>query len=234
MHDSSDPVSSRNHLLRSFSPESLARLLPHLKAIDTVHGTKLYTAYQPITHVYFPENSMASIVANTPTGQSTEIGVVGREGAVGLEVLMGVDSVPHDSMIQIPNGAWQIPSEALKAEFDTCETSRIVLLKFMYKLQSQIGQTTLCNRLHSVEQRLARWLLLCDDRIDAPTLQLTQDFLAIMLGVSRVSVTLAAQALQDVSYIKYRRGEITVLDREGLEDAVCDCYKIVRREYDRD
>ena len=231
MHDTRP--TSKNHILNSFSDETMSRLSHDFEHVDMPSGRILYASYEEITHIYFPENSMASIVANTSAGQSTEIGVVGREGAVGLEALMGVATTPHESMIQIPNGGWRIRVAPLATEFNDNAAVRATLLLFQYKFTAQVSQTALCNRVHAVEHRLTRWLLLCHDRVDGDNLRLTQEFLAVMLGVTRVSVTLAAQILQDQGLIRYARGSITIVDRASLEAASCDCYGIVKREYDR-
>jgi CRP-like cAMP-binding protein len=175
---------------------------------------------------------MASIIATTSEGQSTEIGVVGREGVVGLEVILGADSSPHESMIQIPNKAYRISTPAIREEFKLCGELQDLVLRFTSRLMVQIGQTTLCNRLHTLDERLSRWLLMCHDRVGGDQLALTQEFLAIMLGVTRVSVSIAATGLQSLGYIKYTRGHINIIDREGLEDATCECYAIVRRAYE--
>ncbi|HEV8591498.1 MAG TPA: Crp/Fnr family transcriptional regulator [Pyrinomonadaceae bacterium] len=196
-------------------------------------AASLYRAYEPITHAYFPESSMVSILANTETGQSTEIGIVGREGAVGLDVVMGAKTLPHDLIVQMPDSGYRIKAEALRKEFDLCNDAQIPILRFIQKLLVQISQTTLCNRLHRVEERLPRWLLMCHDRAEGDNLRLTQEFLAIMLGVARVSITLSASELQSAGYIKYTRGQITILDREALERSSCECYRIVKDEYDR-
>lgn len=224
---------TKNHLLLGLSEDAFERLRPHLEHQDAPHGKILYDAFQKITHVYFPEASVASIVAHTAEGQSCEIGIVGREGAVGLETLFGIDQLPHNAFIQIPDGCFRLPVAVLRSEFNEFRVTRDQLLLFNYKLMMQVSQTTLCNRLHSVEERLIRWLLLCHDRVDGDILLLTQEFLSIMLGVSRVSVTLSARTLQSTGYISYRRGVITIHDRAALEELTCDCYAIVRREYDQ-
>lgn len=224
---------TKNHILNALPDDAFERLLPDLKKVELPHGENLYRPNAPITHVYFPDYAMASIVATTADGQSAEVGVVGREGAVGLDVLMGVDSVPHECMVQIPDGGWRITTAAIRKEFKLGGPAQKLLLLFTHKLVVQISQTALCNRLHSVEERLARWLLMCHDRVENDKIRLTQEFLSIMLGVSRTSVTLSAIALQNMGFITYSRGTITVLDRKGLEEFGCECYQIVKREYDR-
>lgn len=232
MNDAS-PINCRNSILQSLTPEAYERWKPHLELIDISLGTSLYRPDEEITHVYFPENSMASIVANTSSGQSCEVGVVGYEGATGLQVIMGARSSPHNCMVQIADRAYRLPAAVMRREFNLCGPTHDCILSFMNKLLIQVSQTTLCNRLHSVEERLARWLLMCHDRVTSSRLELTQEFLAIMLGVTRVSVTISASALQMIGYIKYTRGNITIVDHEGLEDLTCECYAVVKKAYDR-
>jgi hypothetical protein len=162
-----------------------------------------------------------------------EIGVVGSEGAVGLAVLMGVDISPHRSMIQIAGKAYRASRAHIIEEFRRGDVFHDRVLHFVQKLSVQVSQTTLCNRLHTVDVRLARWLLMCHDRIEGDVLHITQEFIALMLGTSRVTVTQAAHQLQSIGYIRYVRGKITVVDRTGLEEAACACYGIVKREYER-
>jgi CRP-like cAMP-binding protein len=222
-----------NHLLKGLPDDTIERLRPHLEWIDAPVEMKMYDPYEKITDIHFPINSLASIVATTASGQSTEIGVVGNEGAVGLDALMGVDRSPHKSMIQIAGPIYRIDATYVADEFKRGGIFQHRLLHFIQKLSVQVSQTTLCNRLHNIDDRLARWLLMCDDRIKGDGLQLTQEFIALMLGANRVTVTQSATKLQDTGCIKYGRGRIKVLDREGLERSACECYQVVRKEYDR-
>ena len=176
---------------------------------------------------------MASIFARTSDGHSSEIGVVGREGAAGLSVLMGVTNSPHECVVQIPNGAFRIRTAALKKEFERGEEMHDLVLLYTHKLMTQISQITLCNRLHTTEERFARWLLMCHDRIDGDKISLTHDLLGLMLGVRREGVSLTASTLQKTGAIKYKRGTITVTDRQLLEQTSCECYEVVKDEYDR-
>ena len=224
----------KNELLSSIPADSLKRLLPHLQPFDMGANVRLYHANDKIRYIYFPEDSIISILATTEEGQTTEIAIVGREGAVGLDVVMGAESLPHDFLVQMPDSGYRISAEAMRAEFDACTDAQSPILRFLQKLMVQISQTTLCNRLHRVDERLARWLLMCHDRAAGDTLRLTQEFLAMMLGVARVSVTLSASELQSKGFIKYSRGTIEILDRNALEEMSCECYRVVRDEYDRD
>jgi len=224
----------QNRILKNLPRDVSERLSPHLERIDAHLDMKIYEPYEPIKHVYFPINSIASIVASTEAGQMAEVGVVGNEGVVGFDVALGVDTSPHKSMVQIAGPFQRMSAENFSQEFALCGTFHDRVLSYVQMLYAQISQTTLCNRLHHVEERLPRWLLMCHDRIAGDVLPLTQEFIALMLGTSRVSVTRAAIDLQNIGYIKYVRGRITILDRPGLEDGACECYKIVKREYDRE
>ncbi|HVE59226.1 MAG TPA: Crp/Fnr family transcriptional regulator [Pyrinomonadaceae bacterium] len=226
-------VPTKNQILNALPEEDLARLSAHLEPVDLPSGKFLYQSLEPITHVYFPNYSVASIVANTSGGRSTEVGIIGREGAVGLDVLMSVDSSPNECMIQIPGDGLRLPTAVVREEFKLGGAVHVSLLRFIHKLMIQISQTTLCNRLHPIEERLSRWLLMSHDRVSGDEISLTQEFLATMLGVNRPSVSISAGILQAKGFIKYSRGHITVLNRLGIEELTCECYRIVRKEYNR-
>lgn len=225
--------STNNFILRTLPADEFERLAPDLEPVELALGQTIYRAETAIDYVYFPNRSMVSVVANTAFGQCAEIGVIGSEGMTGIEVLLGDDTTLNDHIVQYQDGAHRIKTAAIRREFKRGGALHDLLLRFTRLLMVQIGQTALCNRLHSVEERLARWLLLCSDRADSDKLQLTQEFLSMMLGTNRATVTTSAIALQNTGYIKYRRGNITITDREGLEDYSCDCYGIVKRQYDR-
>lgn len=226
-------ISTKNQILNTLPAEDFARISAHLEPVELPLGKYLYQSLEPITHVYFPNNAVASIVATTSEGRSTEVGIIGHEGAVGLDVLMSVDASPNECMIQIPGDGLRIPTAVLRDEFKLCGTVHTALMHFIHKLIVQISQTTLCNRLHLVEERLSRWLLMSHDRVGGDEISLTQEFLAIMLGVNRPSVSISAGTLQNKGYIKYSRGHITVLNRQALEKLTCECYRIVKNEYNR-
>jgi CRP-like cAMP-binding protein len=209
------------------------RLSAHLEPVELPSGRFLYQSLEPITHIYFPNYSVASIVANTSGGRSAEVGIIGCEGAVGLDVLMSVNSSPNECMIQIPGDGLRLPTAIVREEFNLCGTVHVALLRFIHKLMIQISQTTLCNRLHPIEERLSRWLLMSHDRVGGDEISLTQEFLATMLGVNRPSVSISARILQTKGCIKYSRGHITVINRHGLEELACECYRIVKNEYNR-
>ena len=226
-------LSTKNYILNALPEEDFNRLLPDLTPVKLPHGQILYRPGEPIEYVYFPNNSVLSVVAITADGQSVESGVIGREGMAGVNVLMGVDSMPNENIIQLADGALRMSTAAVRREFKRGGALHDLLLRFMHALMIQIGQTTLCNRLHSTDQRLSRWLLICHDRSETNEMKLTQEFLTIMLGADRARVTMSAIALQNAGYIKYSRGNIVVTDREGLEDFTCACYQSVKQEYDR-
>jgi CRP-like cAMP-binding protein len=226
-------LSTKNFILNSLPKKDLERLHVHLEPIELALGEVIYRPEEPIKYVYFPNNSMASLVATTASGQSAEVGVIGREGIVGANVLMGVDSIVNECFMQRSGDALRIKTKAAREEFKEGGAFQDMSLRFINALMLQISQTALCNRLHSIEERLCRWLLLCHDRANNNKLTLTQEFLSIMLGANRPSVTSAAIALQSAGFIKYSRGLITIVDRHGIEDLACDCYQIVKDEYDR-
>jgi len=226
-------LSTKNYILNALPPEDFERLLPDLEAEELPHGKRLYYPDEPINYIHFPDTAIISVVTMTPEGQSVEAGVIGWEGIAGFNVLMGVDSMPNENIVQLPGKGLRMTTIAAKREFKLGGAFHDLSLRFIHAVILQIGQTSLCNRLHSNEERLSRWLLMCRDRSETDALKLTQEFLAIMLGANRSSVTLSAIALQSAGYIQYARGLITVTDRAGLEDFTCDCYKMVKREYDR-
>jgi CRP-like cAMP-binding protein len=229
-----EPFALENNLiLKGLPPEVADRLRIHLEPLEVPLKMPIYGQYEKIRHIYFLLNSVASIVATTAAGESTEIGIVGFEGAVGTEILMGVDASPHQCFIQIAGPALRIGIKPMLAEFRRGGVLHDRMLNFVNKLSVQVSQTTLCNRLHHIEQRLPRWLLMSHDRVRGDVLPLTQEFIALMLGTSRVTVTRASRKFQHAGFIKYVRGRITVTDRRGLEKAACECYSIVRAEYDR-
>lgn len=224
-------LTTKNSILNALPTEDLERLLPEPESFEMPDGKILYYPDEAINYVYFPDTAMISVVTITEQGQSVEAGVVGWEGIAGFNVLMGVDSMPNENIVQLPGSGWRLPAAAVKREFKRCGALHDLCLRFMHAMMIQLAQIAVCNRLHSNEERLSRWLLMSRDRSETNELKLTQEFLAIMLGANRSSVTMSAIALQSAGYIKYTRGLITVLDREGLEDFSCDCYKAIRREY---
>ncbi len=226
-------LATKNHILQSLPPEDFARISPDLEPVKFASGETIYHSNSKIEYVYFPNHAMASVVATTSEGQCAEAGVIGREGIVGAEALMGTDTNFNETFIQLPDGALRMKTARARAEFKRAGAFHDLSLSFIRLLMLQISQTALCNRLHTVEERLARWLLLCRDRSRTDELKLTQEFLGIMLATNRSTVTTAAITLQGGGLIKYSRGLITIIDREGLEHFSCECYRTVKAEYDR-
>lgn len=226
-------LSTKNRILNALPAEDFERLRSDLEAVDMPHGKILYRPDEAIDYLYFPDTAMISIVTMTARGQCVEAGVIGWEGVTGINVLMGADSMPNENIVQLSGSGWRMTTAAAKREFKRGGALQYLTLSFINLLVIQIGQTSLCNRLHSNEERLSRWLLMCRDRSETDEIKITQEFLGIMLGANRATVTLSAIALQSAGYIKYARGQIIITDRAGLEDFTCDCYAAVKREYDR-
>lgn len=222
-----------NRILAALPDEEIERLEPHLTRVSLTLRQVLYKPHGPIAYVYFPENAMVSLVATTAEGGSVEVGVVGREGLTGIPALLGVDATPNESMVQIPNGGYRMRADLARIEFKRGARFQDLVLRYIHANTIQVSQTAACNRLHSIEERLSRWLLMTRDRADSDDLTLTQEFLAMMLGCRRAGVTDAAITLQADGYISYTRGHIVILDRQGLEDAACECYRIVKAACDR-
>ncbi len=224
-------VKFQNRILASLSREQLSRLAPHFTAMDLVQGHTLLQGNA--THGYFLEAGIASVVIVLASGETVEVGVVGLEGVVGLPILYGSDSTPGRVFMQIGGSGYRIPATQLKQEFDKAGELRVILQKYMQAFLVQSSQTAACNRLHNIEERLSRWLLTCRDRMAIDELRLTQEFLGQMLGAPRTTVTLAAGLLQRAGLIHHGRGVVTIQNRSGLEKKACECYRVVRNEYQR-
>lgn len=224
-------AAKKNHILFSLPPEDLERLIPHLEKVDLPSGRVLYAPDVKIEYIYFPDCAMVSVVANTASGQSAEAGVIGFEGLVGLDALFGARSTPNEHIVQMADMGLRAKLSVVQAEFDRGGAFQKLTLAFARVMMLQISQTALCNRLHTVEHRLSRWLLICRDRSKTNQINLTQEFLGIMLGTSRVSVTQASTVLQKKGLTEYSRGKITIVNRKKLEEYTCDCYKTVKNEY---
>ncbi len=226
-------TAAQNHILNSLGGDELERMLPDMELVTISKGEVLYNPDEKITHVYFPVKGMISVTSLTAEGQQVEIGTIGREGMAGLNVCMEADRTPHESMAQIAGAALKMKASALKDEFNKGGTVQKSLLRFMHAYLLLVSQTAVCNRLHPVDRRLARWLLMCRDRVQSNLLSVTQEFLAAMLGSNRPTVTGAALALKNEGFIKYTRGKVEILEANGLENYTCECYQIVKAEYDR-
>ncbi|HEX8090576.1 MAG TPA: Crp/Fnr family transcriptional regulator [Blastocatellia bacterium] len=223
----------KNHLLADLPVEEYERILPHLQPLTFSLGEPVYESGKQLKHVYFPTTCIVSLLYTMENGASAEIGVVGNEGVVGIALFMGGDTTPNRAIVQSAGDALRMNAQALRDEFILAGEFQRSLLRYTQSLITQISQTAVCNRLHPIEQQLCRWLLLSHDRLQSDELRMTQELIANMLGVRREGVTYAAGRLQAEGLIKYARGRITILDRKGLEAAVCECYKVVKDEYDR-
>ena len=227
----SQPLASRNRLLASLAPDILAGLLPKLSRVTLAVRQPLYRGDAAIDAVYFIESGMASLVATLDDGMQAEVGVVGREGMLGISLLSGTDISFVDSMIQLAGSGLKMTIRDFRQELDANASFRALLLRYHEALYVQTMQTAACNGRHGLEQRLARWLLMAHDRADGDELSLTQDFMAMMLGVYRPSITVTAGILQRAGLIRYSAGRVTILDRASLEAASCECYGTVQRRF---
>jgi CRP-like cAMP-binding protein len=209
------------------------RWLPELEAVDMPLGKVLYESGNKLSHVYFPTTSIISLLYVMEDGASAEIAVVGHEGIVGISLFMGGESTPSRAVVQSAGGAFRLRANLMMQEFNRAGPVLHLLLRYTQALITQMAQTAVCNRHHSLDQQLCRWLLLSLDRLHTRDLVMTQELMANMLGVRREGVTEAAGSLQTAGLIRYQRGHITVLDRDGLERRTCECYSVVKKEYDR-
>ena len=221
-----------NHLLAALPASDWQRWQPQLELVTLTLGEVLYEAGGTLSHVYFPTSSIVSLLYVMENGAAAEIAVVGFEGVVGISLFMGGESTPSRAVVQSAGQAWRLPSAAIKTEFKRVVVMHL-LLRYTQALITQMAQTAVCNRHHSLDQQLCRWLLLSLDRLQGNELAMTQELIANMLGVRREGVTEAALKLQEAGLIRYGRGRITVLDRPGLEKRTCECYAVVKAEYDR-
>jgi len=222
-----------NHLFAWVSEEELARLLPNLQPLTLSLGQVLYESGEKMDYVYFPTTAIISLLYIMENGSTAEIGVVGNDGLVGIAIFMGGDTTPNRAVVQSAGKAFKMQAKEMKEEFTRGGRFHSLCLRYTQALITQISQTAVCNRLHSIDQQLCRWLLLSHDRLPTSRLIMTQELISNMLGVRREGITHAAKRLQKAGYISYVRGDMTILDRKGLEASVCECYQVVRTEYDR-
>ena len=224
---------SANRLLAALPRAEYQRLLPYLEPVSLAYRQALYATRQPIPYVWFIERGVVSLIRAMQDGTLVEISVIGNEGMVGLPLLLGIESVPSQALVQIPGAGLWMRATVFRREVPAGSPLHDLLLRYTQTLFNQMAQGMVCNRLHSIAQRCARWLLMTHDRVDADQFLLTQAFLAQMLGVRRASVGMVAGKLQKAGLIRYSRGVITILDRPGLEAAACECYRIIEAEYER-
>jgi CRP-like cAMP-binding protein len=227
------PHPQQNHILDALPQPERERLFPYLKLVGLPLGKALYESGDMLRHIYFPTDAIISLLYVLKDGASAEIAVVGNDGAIGVALFMGGETTTNRAIVQSAGSAYQMTGARLKEEFERHGELLHVLLRYTQALITQMAQTAVCNRHHSVDQQLCRWLLLSLDRLSSDTLTMTQELIANMLGVRREGVTEAAGKLQKVGVIKYSRGQITVLDRPRLEQLCCECYGVVKTETDR-
>ena len=223
----------RNHLLAAIAAPDRERIYPHLKLVPMPLGEVIYEPGQALHYVYFPTDSIVSLMYTMADGSTAEIAMVGNDGLVGIAVFMGGETTPSRAIVQSAGSAYRLRAQQLEEEFHRNGETQRLLLRYTQALITQMAQTAVCNRHHSVEQQLCRWLLLSLDRLPSNRLTMTQELIAYMLGVRREGVTAAAGKLQKLGIIRYTRGQIEVLDRPKLEQLCCECYAVVKRETDR-
>jgi CRP-like cAMP-binding protein len=226
-------TSSANHLLRALPSDDRERLLIHSEPIELAFAEILYCAEEPISHVYFPTGSFISAVTPVSCDAGLDVGLIGTEGMLGISLILGIDTAPFQARVQGAGSALRINSSLFMREFERSSALQQLLKRYLYVTTSQLAQMAVCNRFHLLEARLARWLLMSHDRTHSDTFHVTHLFLAYILGVRRVGITAAAHSLQQQNFISYRRGDITIIDRTGLEAAACACYQIDKDIYQR-
>jgi CRP-like cAMP-binding protein len=228
-----DHFPRENNLLAALPVEDYDRLLPKLELVPMPLGKVLYESSSELRHVYFPTTAIVSLLYVMQDGASAEIAVVGNEGIIGVALFMGGETMPNRAVVQSAGHAYRLKGQLLKQEFNRSGELQHLLLRYTQALLTQMAQTAVCNRHHSLDQQLCRWLLLSLDRLSSNELAMTQELIANMLGVRREGVTESAGKLQSAGLIDYHRGHITVLDRAGLEARTCECYAVVKNEFDR-
>ena len=223
----------KNRLLAALTVDESERLLPTLQYVSLPLGEVVYEFGGHLDYVYFPTSAIVSLLYTMENGATAEMGLTGNDGVVGIALFMGGGTMPNRAVVQSAGDAVRMKAKVLQAEFALGGQFQRLLLRYTQALITQISQTAVCNRLHSVEQQLCRWLLLSHDRVNSDELIMTQELIADMLGVRREGVTVAAGHLQDIAAISYIRGHIQILDRRKLEDTACECYRVVKDEFDR-
>ncbi len=224
---------TQNRLLKALPADVYERLRADLELVPLALGAVIYEAHEPLSHVYFPTTAIVSLLYTMENGSSAEMGVVGCDRMVGIAVFMGGDTTPNRAVVQSASDALRLDLKPFRGEVKRSGELHRLLLLYTQALLTQMSQTAVCNRLHSVEQQLCRWLLLSHDRLESNDLIMTQELIANMLGVRREGVSVAAHQLQQAGLIRYKRGHITIVDRPGLESRVCECYQVVKAECDR-
>ncbi|MFN6487340.1 MULTISPECIES: Crp/Fnr family transcriptional regulator [unclassified Nostoc] len=222
-----------NKLLAALPSNDYERLLPHLKLVLLSTRQVIYEPGEPITYVYFPQNAVISIVTCMKDGSTVEVGIVSNEGMVGIPVILGGNTTTTKAFVQIGGAGMQMDADVFRSEFNQGGAIQNLLLRYVRAIYTELTQGCACNRLHTLEERLARWLLTVSDRLESEEFPLTQEFIAQMLGVRRSGVTVAASALSRAGMIRYQRGQINILNREDLEATSCECYRVIQKEFFR-
>jgi CRP-like cAMP-binding protein len=225
--------SQRNRLLELLDRESFERLRPHLEHVTFDYKMPLNEQDRPIEFVYFPVKGVASLVNTMEDGSAAEVGTIGNEGMVGLPIILGDSVAPNSVYVQVPGEGLRLKAAILREALDRSRAMGQVMLHYAHAFFNQVAQSAACSHFHNVDQRCCRWLLMTHDRVQSEQFLLTQEFLGMMLGTRRSSVTLAANKLKKLKLIKYSRGHVTILDRSGIEQRACECYGVSKREFDR-
>jgi CRP-like cAMP-binding protein len=220
----------RNRILAALPQTEFARLQPHLEMVHLEKGEVIYISGDSIRYVYFPNSGLLSLLSTTESGATVEVAMVGNEGIVGLSTILKNCVIPYEVIVQMTTDAFRIRAETLQEEFSKGESLQELILRYLNVLITQISQASICNRFHTLETALSRWLLIAQDRVNLDALDLTQEIISHALGVPRTGVTTAAGALQRAGLIRYSRGKIVILDRGGLEANSCECYRIIHHE----
>lgn len=228
-----NPLSYKNRVLASLPAAEMKRLAPHLCPVTLKRNQSLHDPGQAVDIVYFLEEGICSVVVTMETGNTVEVGITGRDGFVGLPAVLGTGHSPNRTFIQIPGHGFSVEAKVLREQSEASSELRLRLQRVVQGMLVQTAQTAACNRVHNLEERLARWLLMCQDRVQSDQLPITQEFLAMMLGTRRSTVTVAAGMLHKSGLIAYSRGNVTIQNLEGLERASCECYRIIHEEYVR-
>ncbi|WP_414515158.1 Crp/Fnr family transcriptional regulator [Nostoc sp. PCC 9305] len=222
-----------NRLLAALPANDYERLIPHLKLVSLPTRQVIYEPGEPITQVYFPQNAVVSIVTIMEDGSTVEVGIVSNEGMVGIPVILGGNTTTTKAFVQVAGAGMQMDADVLRTEFNRGGAIQKLLLRYVRAVYTELTQSCACNRLHTLEERLARWLLTVSDRFESDDFPLTQEFIAQMLGVRRSGVTVAASTLSRAGMIRYQRGQISILNREDLEATSCECYQVIQKEFTR-
>ncbi|RCJ33207.1 Crp/Fnr family transcriptional regulator [Nostoc punctiforme NIES-2108] len=222
-----------NKLLAALPTSDYERLAPHLKLVSLPTRQVIYEPREPITHVYFPQHAVISIVTIMEDGSTVEVGIVSNEGMVGIPVILGGNTTTTKAFVQVAGAGMQMDADVFRSKFNRGGAIQKLLLRYVRAVYTELTQSCACNRLHTLEERLARWLLTVSDRLESEEFPLTQEFIAQMLGVRRSGVTVAASTLSQAGMIRYQRGQINILNRENLEATSCECYGVIQNEFAR-